>query len=72
MRKRIFYYVIGAGCASLVALLFDHSGRFSAGALAMGGAIAVLIAQRKGKIPPVEEEKRPTTLFPNGVPGPPP
>jgi hypothetical protein len=72
MRKRIFYFLIGAGCALLAALLFDRSGRYSAGAVAMGGAIAVLIAWKKGKIPTIEEETRPTTLFPNGVPGPPP
>jgi hypothetical protein len=71
MRKRIFYCLIGSGCASLVSLLFDHSGRFSGGLAAIGGAVAVLIARRKGKIPTIEEETRPTTLFPDGVPGPP-
>jgi hypothetical protein len=73
MKPRIAYYLIGAGCGLAAGLLLDlatgRMGRFAGGFVAMGGALAVMIGTRKGKIPPVEEEFRPTTIFPNGIPG---
>jgi hypothetical protein len=72
MKPRVVYYLIGAVCGSLVGLLFDlatgREGTFAGAFVVIGGALAVMVGTRKGKIPPVEEEFRPTTIFPNGIP----
>jgi hypothetical protein len=63
--------LIGAGCGLVAGLLLDLAtgtvSRFAGGSVAIGGALAVIVGTRKGKIPPAEEEFRPTTIFPNGV-----
>lgn len=73
MKPRVAYYLIGAGCGLVAGLLVDlatgRMGSFAGGFAVIGGSLAVIVGTRKGKIPPVEEDFRPTTIFPNGIPG---
>jgi hypothetical protein len=69
MGKRLAYMLLGFGIGLLVALalgglLGERLGSGGAGIAVACGALAVAIAERRGKVKSIEEINRPMTLFP--------
>jgi hypothetical protein len=75
MSQRLYYYLAGVACGTLawsvMALaLRNKMETVDIFIFTLGGELMVMIGERTGRIPPVEEEHRLTTLFPDGIPGP--
>ena len=75
MAKRLGYALVGCGVFAILGWLLRlalhrHSTMGLADFGAAGGGVAVWIGERMGRLQPLEQLRRPITLFPEGVPGP--
>lgn len=73
MGRRIVYslvgYGVGTGVTWLVQAALHYPHNLLVAGLA-GGPLAVWVGERTGRLKPIQEELRPTTLFPDGIPNP--